>query len=192
MEYTDFASHVGAADRLVFEAQTGKSDAAESLLNAYRPMVEAKANRYFLSGAEREDVIQEAYVGFWRAVCDYKPESPAGFTPFASLCITRQILSAIKASSRHKHLVLSDSASLDSDDGLQTCWEDSWLQQNHQAELRAAIEHRLTTLERLVLRGYLNGHSYQQMSAHLQCEVKSIDNAIQRIRRKANSMLISA
>ena len=180
------------ADRLVLEAQRGTADAAEALLDTYRPMVEAKANRYFLAGAEREDVIQEAYVGFWRAVRDYKAQTPAGFTPFAELCVTRQILSAIKASSRQKHLVLSQSVSLDTQDGLQMTWEDSWLRANHQAELQAAIERRLTTLEQLVLRGLLSGDSYEQMSTNLRCQVKTIDNAIQRIRRKASTMAISA
>ncbi len=187
-------------DDLVALFHQGHFEAVELLLERYRRFARAKARRYFLIGADFDDIEQEGMIGLFKAVRDFRPDRQSSFRAFAELCVTRQILTAIKTSTRQKHQPLNQYVSLsgvrpadDSDDRpLEEILHDiqvadpadeivSW---ECMAELRAAIARMLSDLEVDVLRLYVEGRSYQEIGELLGRHAKSIDNAIQRIKRK--------
>ncbi|CAM3089063.1 RNA polymerase sporulation sigma factor SigH [Paenibacillus sediminis] len=182
----------------------GDSEALEYLINKYRNFVRAKARSYFLIGADREDIIQEGMIGLYKAIRDFKGDKLASFKIFAELCITRQIITAIKTATRQKHIPLNSYVSLDkpiydedSDRtlldvicGSQVCDpEELIINQEEFDGLEVKMSEILSDLERKVLMLYLDGRSYQEIAVDLDRHVKSIDNALQRVKRKLEKYL---
>ncbi|MDW8106751.1 MAG: RNA polymerase sporulation sigma factor SigH [Armatimonadota bacterium] len=191
-----------ADEELVFYAKQGNERAAETLLKRYRGLVESKARLYFLVGADHEDVIQEGLIGLYKAIRDFRYERVHKFRPFAELCVTRQIISAVKAATRQKHIPLNDYVSLyrplqnhhndETDSNLTDILPDpnaltpeQWILQRR---IPLAVMHmareKMSELERKVLDFYLDGMSYKQMSEILCRGTKCIDNALQRVKKK--------
>jgi RNA polymerase sporulation-specific sigma factor len=184
---------------LVERARRGDDRAAEYLINKYRNFVRVKAKAYFLIGADREDIIQEGMIGLYKAIRDFRREKLTSFRAFAELCITRQIITAIKTATRQKHIPLNSYISLnkpiydeDSDRTLLDVIssikvsdpEELVIDQEASATMRDQIKKNLSELEHKVLTAYLEGKSYQEMANELNRHVKSIDNALQRVKRK--------
>jgi RNA polymerase sigma-H factor len=175
----------------------GSRLAVEHLLSRYRALVEGKARSFFLSGAEHEDVIQEGMIGLFKAVRDYRADRLVRFRPFAEVCITRQIISAIKSASRLKHLPLNRYVSLqhsllDGESYLVELLpglgadepEASVLNRRLTEYLERYGATELSALENQVIQRRLEGKSYQQVAAELHCPPKCVDNALQRAKRK--------
>ena len=194
-------------DDLVKLFRDGEVQALNLLLERYRRFARAKARGYFLVGADFDDIEQEGMIGLFKAVRDFRPDRQASFRAFAELCITRQIITAIKTATRQKHQPLNRYVSLS---GLRVVDDPSewWVEElldDHQvpdpadeivsletmAAMRASMAEMLSTLEVDVLRLYLEGRSYQEIGVLLGRHVKSIDNALQRIKRKLEAHLES-
>ncbi|MBI4277056.1 MAG: RNA polymerase sporulation sigma factor SigH [Armatimonadetes bacterium] len=186
-------------EELVEWAKRGDDRAAEFLINKYRNFVRVKAKAYFLIGADREDIIQEGMIGLYKAIRDFRRDKLSSFRAFAELCITRQIITAIKTATRQKHIPLNSYISLnkpiydeDSDRTLLDVIssikvsdpEELVINQEASATMRERIRKNLSELEHRVLTAYLEGKSYQEMASELCRHVKSIDNALQRVKRK--------
>lgn len=186
-------------EQIAARARAGCPRSTEYLLTKYRGFVEGKARCYFLPGAESEDVVQEGMIGLFKAIRDFRDDRPAAFRSFAELCVTRQIITAVKAAGRNKHAVLNDCVSLygglgpDDEDGcLMDMLPDTRGVDPEKVLLEQwsleCLEDRATTglsdLESDVLNGYLDGKSYSEMSEELGRPAKTIDNALQRARRK--------
>jgi RNA polymerase sporulation-specific sigma factor len=184
---------------LVGRARSGDRKAAEYLLKKYRGLVEGKARAYFLAGADREDVVQEGMIGLYKAIRDYRMDKPAGFRAFAELCVTRQIITAVKSATRQKHLPLNKYVSLQSSssdgesDGMlldilpDACVVDPEkiiLDADATESLKKRTNGDLSKFEKQVLRFYMQGISYEEMAKLLSCRIKSVDNALQRAKRK--------
>jgi RNA polymerase sporulation-specific sigma factor len=194
-----------ADTHLVTLVQEGDDRALEELLKRYRGFARSKARSYFLAGSDKEDVVQEGMIGLYKAIRDFDVNQETPFKAFAELCISRQILTAIKTANRHKHQPLNTSVSLDApahgDDGSEhTLKEDvPAAPLSDPAEvviyaeeidgLRESMKQSLTELEGNVLRLYMDGMSYEQIAGVLGNHVKSIDNALQRIKRKLQRYL---
>ena len=185
-------------------AQQGDDAALEYLLNKYKNFVRSKARSYFLIGADHEDIVQEGMIGLYKAIRDFKPEKLASFKAFAELCITRQIITAIKTATRQKHIPLNSYVSLnkpiydeESDrtlldvitEGRVANPEDMLINQEDVGLIEDRIGQMLSSLEREVLSAYLDGKSYQEIAQELDRHVKSIDNALQRVKRKLERFL---
>ncbi|MDR7519820.1 MAG: RNA polymerase sporulation sigma factor SigH [Armatimonadota bacterium] len=186
-------------EELVEHAKGGDDRAAEFLISKYRNFVRVKAKAYFLIGADREDIIQEGMIGLYKAIRDFRRDKLSSFRAFAELCITRQIITAIKTATRQKHIPLNSYISLnkpiydeDSDRTLLDVIssikvsdpEELVINQEASATMRERIRKNLSELECKVLTAYLEGKSYQEMANELNRHVKSIDNALQRVKRK--------
>ncbi len=186
-------------EELVDHAKGGDDRAAEFLIGKYRNFVRVKAKAYFLIGADREDIIQEGMIGLYKAIRDFRRDKLSSFRAFAELCITRQIITAIKTATRQKHIPLNSYISLnkpiydeDSDRTLLDVIssikvsdpEELVINQEASATMRERIRKNLSELECRVLTAYLEGKSYQEMANELNRHVKSIDNALQRVKRK--------
>lgn len=192
-------------DEEVVEAvRVGDSEALEYLINKYKNFVRAKARSYFLIGADREDIIQEGMIGLYKSIRDFRGDKLASFKAFAELCITRQIITAIKTATRQKHIPLNSYVSLDkpiyeedSDRTLldvicvsQVCDpEELIINREEFSGLEDKMSEILSELERQVLMLYLDGRSYQEIAVDLRRHVKSIDNALQRVKRKLERYL---
>ncbi|MCM3715702.1 RNA polymerase sporulation sigma factor SigH [Halalkalibacter oceani] len=186
-------------DDLVMFVRNGDSAALEFLINKYKNFVRAKARSYFLIGADHEDIVQEGMIGLYKAVRDFNGDKLSSFKAFAELCITRQIITAIKTATRQKHIPLNSYVSLDkplydeeSDRTLLdvicgtrvTNPEELLINQEEFEDIELKMGELLSDLERQVLTLYLDGRSYQEISVDLNRHVKSIDNALQRVKRK--------
>lgn len=186
-------------EELVESAKSGDDHATEYLIGKYRNFVRVKAKAYFLIGADREDIIQEGMIGLYKAIRDFRADKLSSFRAFAELCITRQIITAIKTATRQKHIPLNSYISLnkpiydeDSDRTLLDVIssikvsdpEELVINQEASATMRERIRKNLSELECKVLTAYLEGKSYQEMANELNRHVKSIDNALQRVKRK--------
>jgi RNA polymerase sporulation-specific sigma factor len=186
---------------LVARYQEGCQASLEVVLNRYRRFARAKARNYFLVGADHDDVEQEALIGLYKAARDFRPEHLASFQAFAELCITRQIITAIKTATRQKHQALNQYVSISAgrpgdDSGERTVEElihvhrhdadpaDRVIAAERFAAMRGRLGEVLSSLEVEVLRLYVEGRSYQEIGEELDRHVKSIDNALQRIKRK--------
>lgn len=182
----------------------GDSDALEFLIHKYRNFVRAKARSYFLIGADREDIIQEGMIGLYKAIRDYRGDKLASFKAFAELCVTRQIITAIKTATRQKHIPLNSYVSLDKpiydEDSDRTLLdvicgtrvtdpEELIINKEEFMSLEDKMGEILSDLERKVLMLYLDGRSYQEIAVDLKRHVKSIDNALQRVKRKLERYL---
>ncbi|RCX14013.1 RNA polymerase sporulation sigma factor SigH [Fontibacillus sp. BL9] len=189
---------------IVEAVRNGDSEALEYLINKYRSFVRAKARSYFLIGADREDIIQEGMIGLYKSIRDFRGDKLASFKAFAELCITRQIITAIKTATRQKHIPLNSYVSLDkpiydedSDRtlldvicGSRVCDpEELIINQEEFTGLEDKMSEILSDLERKVLMLYLDGRSYQEIAVDLNRHVKSIDNALQRVKRKLERYL---
>lgn len=186
-------------EELIDSARDGNESALEYLLKKYRSFVRAKARTYFLIGADREDIIQEGMIGLYKAIRDFNEDKLSSFRAFAELCITRQIITAIKTATRQKHIPLNSYVSLnkpifdeESDRTLMdvitevsvTDPEQLIISREELNMIECKISEVLSGLEWKVLSLYLEGKSYQEIAAELNREVKSIDNALQRVKRK--------
>jgi RNA polymerase sporulation-specific sigma factor len=189
---------------IVYLAQEGGEEAQEYLINKYRNFVRAKARSYFLIGADREDIVQEGMIGLYKAIRDFRGDKLASFRAFAELCITRQIITAIKTATRQKHIPLNSYVSLnkpiydeDSDRTLLdiisgsriTDPEELIISQEEFIGIEEKMGEILSSLEWKVLMSYLEGKSYQEIAVDLKRHVKSIDNALQRVKRKLERYL---
>jgi RNA polymerase sporulation-specific sigma factor len=187
-------------ESLVERARSGDEQALELLLQRYRHYARAKARSYFLAGADKEDIVQEGMIGLFKAIRDFQCEKNTAFRAFAELCITRQIITAIKTATRQKHMPLNSYVSLNKpssqDDDDQRSLADTLvaptvsdpidlvISAEEVADIRSSMGRVLSSLETEVLRLYMDGKSYQQIADMLGRHVKSIDNALQRIKRK--------
>jgi RNA polymerase sporulation-specific sigma factor len=192
-----------ADEELVQLVHAGDDHALGVLLDRYRGFARAKSRSYFLVGGDREDIVQEGMIGLYKAIRDFDPQAGAAFRSFAELCITRQILTAIKTATRLKHVPLNKYVSFDKpsgpDEGLtveDTVCVEADADPLHQLllgddvrNLRAVFDEVLSELETRVLTLYVEGRSYQEIAEQLGRHVKSIDNALQRIKRKLESRL---
>ncbi|MCC6729516.1 MAG: RNA polymerase sporulation sigma factor SigH [Chthonomonadales bacterium] len=188
-----------ADEEVVALARAGNRRATEHLITRYRHLVESKARSYFLAGADHEDVVQEGMIGLYKAIRDFRDDRLARFRAFAELCVTRQIITAVKTATRQKHSPLNGYISLyypaidsDSEGSLLDCIPDErvvdpvdWLIDRRDPRLlQDTVRHALSELESRVLEYYLEGKSYREMSRALCCRTKCIDNALQRVKRK--------
>jgi len=186
-------------EQLVANASDGREHALAELLSRYRPFVRLKARSYFLVGADREDVVQEGMIGLYKAVRDYDATRQASFRAFAELCVTRQIITAIKAATRFKHAPLNSYVSLHlpayhDDEPEHEMVEqivspvadpaDSVVSASELAAMEDYFGEILSELEADVLTRYVEGQTYSEIATALDRHVKSIDNALQRIKRK--------
>ena len=181
-------------------------EALDYLINKYRNFVRSKARSYFLIGAAREDIVQEGMIGFFKAIRDYRPDKLSSFRAFAELCVTRQIITAIKTATRQKHIPLNSYVSLnkpiydeDSDRTLLDVLsgarisdpEELVISHEEFIDIEQKMEEILSDLEWRVLMSYLDGKSYQEIAVDLHRQVKSIDNALQRVKRKLEKYMES-
>jgi RNA polymerase sporulation-specific sigma factor len=192
-------------DDLVLAARSGDDGALCDLLNKYRAFARVKARSYFLVGADREDIVQEGMIGLYKAIRDFNPDMQSSFRAFAELCVTRQIITAIKTATRQKHGPLNNYVSFSrpvsgDDDGERVLGDvipttaisdpaDLVISAERIRALQAHFDEVLSDLETEVLRLYVEGKSYQEIAERLQRHVKSIDNALQRIKRKLEGHL---
>jgi RNA polymerase sporulation-specific sigma factor len=198
------ANDIVADEELVELAKLGDAAAQEYLINKYKNFVRAKARSYFLIGADREDIIQEGMIGLYKAIRDFREDKLSSFRAFAELCITRQIITAIKTATRQKHIPLNSYISLnkpiydeDSDRTLLdvisgnkiTDPEELVISREEFDDIEEKMGEILSSLEWEVLMAYLEGKSYQEIAVDLQRHVKSIDNALQRVKRKLERYL---
>ena len=182
-------------------------DALDFLICKYKDLVNSKVNKYFIIGAEKEDIIQEGLIGLYKAIKDYKPDKQNSFKSFANLCIERQLITAIKSSNRRKHMPLNSYLSLnmtayENEDGNNETQVMDVLETNiiedpldtitkkeYMSNVESVIDNSLSDFEKKVLNRYIQGESYVKIAEKLDAPVKSVDNAIQRIRKKTAKSL---
>ena len=190
----------GVADEQIVKlAQDADGAALEYLLNKYKNFVRTKARSYFLIGADHEDIVREGMIGLYKAIRDYRAEKLSSFRAFAELCVTRQIITAFKTATRQKHIPLNSYISLnrpiyeeDSDRTLLDVMaeegrsnpEDMIIDREDLSMIEGKIGQMLSDLEKEVLVRYMDGKSYVEIADEMHRHVKSIDNALQRIKRK--------
>ena len=193
---------------LLLRCQQGDNDATEEMLNRYKNMVRSKATALYLVGADKEDLIQEGMIGLFKAIREYDPERNDSFAAFAGLCITRQMYTAIKASNTKKNQPLNNYISFDlyafAEDGSQGgenagsyegigYWqkdpEESVIDRENAVRIEEEVFSTLSVMERKVLSFYASGMPYQEIARVMEKEPKSIDNALQRIRKKLKTVL---
>ena len=198
-QYSDLSD-----EEIVLLCHDGDTIAEEYLLNKYKNFVRSKARSYFLIGADHEDIVQEGMIGLYKAIRDYRSNKLSSFRAFAELCITRQIITAIKTATRQKHIPLNSYVSLnkplydeESDrtlldvimEGRTSNPEELIINREDLGDIHAKISEVLSGLEQEVLGAYLDGKSYQEIADALGRHVKSIDNALQRVKRKLEKYL---
>lgn len=191
-------------EEIIDETRAGNARALEYLIEKYKGFVRAKARTYFLIGADREDIIQEGMIGLYKAIRDFREDKLSSFRAFAELCITRQIITAIKTATRQKHIPLNSYISLnkpifddESDRTLMDIISEDTINDPEEMVINreefSGIEEKmgeiLSGLECEVLSLYLEGKSYQEIACDLDRHVKSIDNALQRVKRKLEKYL---
>ena len=191
-------------EEIVALAQEGDGAALEYLLNKYKNFVRTKARSYFLIGADHEDIVQEGMIGLYKAIRDFKSEKLTSFRAFAELCVTRQIITAIKTATRQKHIPLNSYVSLnkpiydeESDrtlldvisEEVPSDPEAMLIDREDLSFIEGRIGEMLSDLEKQVLVLYMEGKSYVEISKTMGRHVKSVDNALQRIKRKLQKYL---
>lgn len=191
-----------ADEQITIEVQKGDKQALSYLMNKYKELVNIKVSKYFMIGAERDDIVQEGLIGLFKAIKTFNKEKNNSFKSFANMCIERQLITAIKSSTRQKHMPLNSYLSLNAsaydneeeggmelintldnktvEDPLETVMKKEYYEQ-----IENSIEKSLSSFEKQVLDGYVKGYSYVTIAKQLDSPVKSVDNAIQRIRKKA-------
>ena len=189
-------------EELIKLAKKEDKTALESLIERYKETVNMKVSKYYINGAEKEDLIQEGLIGLFKAVKSYNCEIENSFKSFANMCIERQLITAVKGSNRQKHIPLNSYVSLNNssyeneegdienplidvldlntvEDPLETITKNEYIE-----NVEKTINESLSTFEKQVLNKYIEGQSYVQIAESLNSPVKSVDNAIQRIRKK--------
>lgn len=186
-------------EALIDTIKAGDKLALEYLIGKYKELVNMKVSKFFMVGAEKEDIVQEGLIGLFKAIKGYNSEKQNSFKTFANLCIERQLITAIKSSNRQKHMPLNSYLSLnntayeeDDDTSLMDILDahqedplDTITKKEYYKLMENAIDKSLSDFERQVLNRYVQGESYVKIAEKLDAPVKSIDNAIQRIRKKA-------
>ena len=193
-------------EEIVTLAKDGDTIALEFLISKYKNFVRSKARTYFLIGADREDIIQEGMIGLYKSIRDYRYDRQASFRAFAEICVTRQIITAIKTATRQKHMPLNSYVSLNkpvyeeesertlSDvitQGKAGNPEDLFIDQEDFLDIESTMQRILSPLEQEVVNLYLEGKSYVEIAQQLDRHVKSVDNALQRVKRKLEQYLES-
>ena len=193
-----------AEEEVVIEAKNGSVRAQEYVISKYESFVKAKSKSYFLIGADKEDIYQEGMIGLYKAIRYFNYEKSTTFKAFAELCITRQIITAIKTATRQKHIPLNTYISLNKpvseDDSERTLLdiissmkitdpEELIISKEKKKYIEGEISKVLSDLEKEVLQSYLDGKSYQEIACDLDRHAKSIDNALQRVKRKLEKCL---
>ena len=183
--------------------KSGDTGAMQYLLNKYKNFVRSRAHSYFLVGADHEDIVQEGMIGLFKAVRDFQEERGVTFRAFAEICVTRQIITAIKTATRQKHIPLNFYVSLNKPlyemesertlmdilgEGRNADPEELMISQEDYARIWRCIDEVLSPLERRVLDAYLDGKSYQEIAELVGRHVKSIDNALQRVKKKLEEL----
>jgi RNA polymerase sporulation-specific sigma factor len=192
---------------LIVAAQSGDEGASAALMSKYRSFVRCKARSYFLAGADRDDVVQEGMIGLYKAIRDFKFERQSSFRSFAELCITRQLITAIKTAKRQKHTPLNTYVSLNRSASVEEEGErilsdilaarevcdpaELVISEWEAGDIQRGFAEVLSPLESEVLRLYMDGKSYQEIAGSLGRHVKSIDNALQRVKRKIECQMRS-
>ena len=191
-------------EEIVMDAKAGNNKAQEYLISKYENFVKAKAKSYFLIGADKEDIYQEGMIGLYKAIRDFNHEKSTSFKAFAEICVTRQIITAIKTATRQKHIPLntyvslnkpiyeeeSERTLLDVLSGLKISDPEELMISKEQMHfIEDKISKVLSELEKEVLTSYLDGKSYQEIACDLERHAKSIDNALQRVKRKLEKCL---
>lgn len=189
---------------VVEEAKKGNNKAQEYIISKYENFVKSKAKSYFLIGADKEDIYQEGMIGLYKAIRDYKPDKCSSFKAFAELCVTRQIITAIKTATRQKHIPLNTYVSLNKpiydEESERTLLdvlvgmritdpEELLISAEQMKYIQSQMGKVLSDLELEVLNSYLDGKSYQEIACDLDRHAKSIDNALQRVKRKLEKCL---
>jgi len=191
---------------LIALAKQGNPDAYDRLVRRYYGFVRLKASSYFLAGGDSDDLIQEGLVGLYKAIRDYRTDRESSFRNFAELCITRQIITAVKTATRNKHtplnqyLSFSSSPSSSAAEGEPTLDEvipgpsvndpvNQVISSEELQALVACLSTVLSELESRVLSLYLDGYSYEDVGKRLDCDTKTVDNALQRVKRKVGTHL---
>ncbi len=189
-------------EQIISQIKQGDQNALSYLLEKYRELVNIKVGKYFMIGAERDDVIQEGMIGLFKAIKDFNPEKQNTFKSFANICIERQLITAIKTSNRQKHMPLNsylslNTAAYDNNDDSRVELIDTFdsntiedpletiMKEEYYNEVQEAVNKSLSKFEKQVLARFIKGDSYVTIAKKLDSPVKSIDNAIQRIRKKA-------
>jgi RNA polymerase sporulation-specific sigma factor len=192
---------------LVALAKDGRTDAYDMIVKRYRGFVRLKASSYFLLGGESDDLIQEGLLGLYKAIRDYRTDRESSFRNFAELCITRQIITAVKTASRNKHAPLNQYVSFAQSPAGATESEttpeevlpgpgsedpsERVIATEELQSLVSCLSSVLSELESRVLSLYLDGHSYEAIGERLECDTKTVDNALQRVKRKVSLHLAS-
>ena len=191
-------------EEIVVESQKGNVRAQEYLISKYENFVKSKSKSYFLIGADKEDIYQEGMIGLYKAIRDFKTDKLTSFKAFAELCVTRQIITAIKTATRQKHIPLntyvslnkpiyeeeSDRTLLDIISGFRISDpEELIIGEEQMKRIEGEMQKVLSSLEMEVLQSYLDGKSYQEIACDLDRQSKSIDNALQRVKRKLEKCL---
>jgi len=202
LEHTQY--ELMSDEEVVDLVRDNDAEALEYLIYKYKNFVRAKARSYFLIGADREDIVQEGMIGLYKSIRDFRGDKLTSFKAFAELCITRQIITAIKTATRQKHIPLNSYVSLDKpiydEDSDRTLLdvicgtkvtdpEELFINREEFDDIEGKMSEILSDLERQVLMLYLDGRSYQQIAEELKRHVKSIDNALQRVKRKLERYL---
>ena len=198
-KFTENYSNMKDED-LIRKIKSGDNDAQEHLVKKYQEIGNMKVSRYFISGAEKEDIVQEGLIGLYKAIKSFDPEKQNSFKSFANLCVERQLITAIKSSNRQKHMPLNSYLSLnmsayDNEDDDTSIYDvfnaniiedplDTITKKEYYKSVEDVIDKSLSTFEKSVLNELVNGNSYTAIAEKLKSPVKSVDNAIQRIRRK--------
>lgn len=193
-------------EEIIVEIQNGNEQALTYLLNKYKPLVNNKVGKYFIIGAEKEDIIQEGMIGLYKAIKSFDQEKQNKFKTFANICIERQLITAIKTSTRQKHMPLNSCISLNTsaysneDDGVELLETynnktiedplETMMKNEYYKEIKQSITSSLSKFEKQVLDRLILGESYEVIAKRFDTPVKSIDNAIQRIRKKANNKIL--
>ena len=189
-------------EEIISEIKAGDEKALTYLLNKYKELVNIKVGRYFLVGAEKEDIVQEGMIGLYKAIKNFDKSKQNTFKTFANMCIERQLITAIKTSNRQKHMPLNSYLSLNTaayDNNEESSVElidtfnnnsvkdplETVMKKEYYKQVQDGIEKSLSKFEKQVLDRFINGESYNVIAQKLNAPVKSVDNAIQRIRKKA-------
>lgn len=207
LEYVDAAGkHMTKAkdEEVIALVHQGDRMALDSIIKKYKRFVRLKVRTYYLIGADKEDIIQEGMIGLYKAIRDFDRDKPSSFKAFAEVCVTRQIITAVKTATRQKHLPLNSYMSLDKpmydEDSERTLLDvitgsgaidpqELILNREKYTDTELRLSELLSTFEKKVLHLYIDGCTYQEISERLKRHEKSIDNALQRVKRKFDQLL---
>lgn len=199
-QYTDEKYGKMSDEEIIELINSGDDNALDFIMSKYKEVVNIKVSKYYIIGAEKEDIVQEGLIGLYKAIKNFNPEKDNSFKTFANLCIERQLITAIKSSNRQKHMPLNSYLSLNmsayEDDEADTVMDvfdsnlvedplDTITKKEYYSAIENAIDKSLSDFEKKVLNRFAKGESYVQIADRLNTPVKSVDNAIQRIRKKA-------